>query len=447
MNRKLIFLIISFFYPYVLISQTDSSNLNFENKLLIKKDFSQLDSSGLSRFPLNVGNKWLYRVNYYAGPGINYTYSYSTRTVDSSKTINGKIYYKIAISTGSGLYRFSSEDNKLYRYDNGSDQIIMDFNKTAGDTFLQYIGPNAFRAVTVLEGIESHFNNPQYYKGYEYNSSFDGYTKELYFNYLGPLFFSYFRNSPPEDSKSKAINVLLYDSSGNAIYYTYGLKPSFGNVNPILSISNPSFQMNFQVTHPYSVEHSLPWIRYNFISNVRFESYYQKGDSVISRNPVNLSHDNWPNYNITLSIDTSLMSNGFSFNYRFVASDKQIIPEVTYSPDSGYYKCIWQPLSIDNNSLNNIFGFNLSQNYPNPFNPSTMISWQSPVSGWQTLMVYDILGNEVATLVDEFREAGRYEVEFNAVETRRGLSLPSGVYFYQLKTGNFIETKKMILTK
>ena len=83
----------------------------------------------------------------------------------------------------------------------------------------------------------------------------------------------------------------------------------------------------------------------------------------------------------------------------------------------------------------------LKQNYPNPFNPNTVISWQSPVSSWQTLKVYDILGNEVANLVNEYKHAGNYEVKFNAV------GLPSGVYFYQLKAGTFIETKKMMLMK
>lgn len=85
--------------------------------------------------------------------------------------------------------------------------------------------------------------------------------------------------------------------------------------------------------------------------------------------------------------------------------------------------------------------FYLSQNYPNPFNPSTKISWQSPVSSWQTLRVYDVLGNEVATLVNEFKSAGKYEVDFNAV----GLS--SGIYFLRMKAGNFVGTKKMILLK
>ena len=89
--------------------------------------------------------------------------------------------------------------------------------------------------------------------------------------------------------------------------------------------------------------------------------------------------------------------------------------------------------------------FSLEQNYPNPFNPSTKISWQSPVGSWQTLKVYDILGNDVATLVDEYREAGSYEVEFKS--SVGSLQLANGVYFYRLKSGDFIETKKMILMK
>ena len=74
-----------------------------------------------------------------------------------------------------------------------------------------------------------------------------------------------------------------------------------------------------------------------------------------------------------------------------------------------------------------ISDYSLHQNYPNPFNPSTKISWQSPVGSWQTLKIYDVLGNEVATLIDEYKPAGKYEVEFNAS------ALTSGVYFYQLK--------------
>ena len=83
----------------------------------------------------------------------------------------------------------------------------------------------------------------------------------------------------------------------------------------------------------------------------------------------------------------------------------------------------------------------LKQNYPNPFNPITKIRWQSLVSTWQTIKVYDVLGREVATLVDEYKDVGNHEVEFNASR------LPSEVYFYQLKARNHVETKKMILLK
>ncbi|MBI5662386.1 MAG: T9SS type A sorting domain-containing protein [Ignavibacterium album] len=85
--------------------------------------------------------------------------------------------------------------------------------------------------------------------------------------------------------------------------------------------------------------------------------------------------------------------------------------------------------------------YKLFDNYPNPFNPTTAISWQSPVGSWQTLKVYDVLGNEVATLVDEYREAGGYKVEFDASK------LASGVYFYKLTAGSFTSSKKMMVVK
>ena len=85
--------------------------------------------------------------------------------------------------------------------------------------------------------------------------------------------------------------------------------------------------------------------------------------------------------------------------------------------------------------------FTLSQNYPNPFNPSTNFEFQTADFGFVSLKVFDILGNEVATLINEELPSGKYEVEFKAS------NLSSGVYFYRFQAGNFIETKKMILMK
>ncbi len=86
-------------------------------------------------------------------------------------------------------------------------------------------------------------------------------------------------------------------------------------------------------------------------------------------------------------------------------------------------------------------GLGLSLDYPNPFNPSTKISWQSPAGSWQSLKVYDVLGNEVATLVDEYKAAGTYEVEFDAGK------LSSGVYYYSLQAGGKSISRKMTLLK
>jgi photosystem II stability/assembly factor-like uncharacterized protein len=98
------------------------------------------------------------------------------------------------------------------------------------------------------------------------------------------------------------------------------------------------------------------------------------------------------------------------------------------------------PTDIENNYMQ-IDKFDLFQNYPNPFNPTTKISYQIPTSENVKITVYDLLGNEVAELVNENKNVGNYEVEFKAN------NLSSGVYFYQITAGNFIQSKKMILLR
>lgn len=85
--------------------------------------------------------------------------------------------------------------------------------------------------------------------------------------------------------------------------------------------------------------------------------------------------------------------------------------------------------------------YSLSQNYPNPFNPSTIIKYQTPFDNFVSLKVLDVLGKEVAELENTYKEAGTHSVEFNASK------LPSGIYFYKIRIGNYIETRKLILQK
>ncbi len=117
--------------------------------------------------------------------------------------------------------------------------------------------------------------------------------------------------------------------------------------------------------------------------------------------------------------------------------------QLSIAPRRILFKYNSQPSSINENFT--VSSFTLNQNYPNPFNPSTKVSWQMPVSGHTSLKIYDILGNEIATLVDDFMQAGNYSVDFNAG------SLSSGVYIYTLRitndNQNFISSKKMTLLK
>jgi hypothetical protein len=149
-----------------------------------------------------------------------------------------------------------------------------------------------------------------------------------------------------------------------------------------------------------------------------------------------IGNQHWETIGIVPGFGTSTEHHSYSF--------------VDENLSEGYYQYRLKQIDFDGSfeyskiieaEINSLINFSLEQNYPNPFNPSTKISWQSAVNSKQTLKVFDLLGREVATLVDEYKPAGRYEVEFNAGD------LPSGVYFYTLQAGSCTATKKFILMK
>ncbi|MCB0722183.1 MAG: aryl-sulfate sulfotransferase [Ignavibacteriae bacterium] len=114
------------------------------------------------------------------------------------------------------------------------------------------------------------------------------------------------------------------------------------------------------------------------------------------------------------------------------------------SPRLSYraFKFEWDsPTSTGNNNGLIPESYSLSQNYPNPFNPVTSISYSIPAAGNVTIKVYDVMGREVSSLVNEYKQAGSYNVTFGAS------NLASGVYIYKIESGNFIESKKMVLMK
>jgi hypothetical protein len=156
------------------------------------------------------------------------------------------------------------------------------------------------------------------------------------------------------------------------------------------------------------------------IIEVADASYFSVGDSIII-NPGGLTEE----INKIISFGSIHLENPLQFNHNI---GEQVMKFIT--------------TSVNDNGTAVPLTFELYQNYPNPFNPSTTISWQSPISGHQTIKLFDVLGREVETIVDGYYDAGSHSKLYIVNST-----LSSGVYFYQLKAGDFVQTKKMIYLK
>jgi len=177
--------------------------------------------------------------------------------------------------------------------------------------------------------------------------------------------------------------------------------------------------------------------------NIYFSNTAQSDRIIIRYNPMNSSDPSHLLYDGNLGVFVALSTSNQTHGSRLLTSAGIKTALTVY--DKGFL-IAYDPTEITDVEepyevviINN---FRLYQNYPNPFNPSTKISWQSPVGSHQTLKVFDVLGREIETIVDGYYEAGPHSTLYIA-----NSSLPSGVYFYQLKAGDFIQTKKMIYLK
>ncbi|HCY74724.1 MAG TPA: hypothetical protein DHV28_02295 [Ignavibacteriales bacterium] len=146
-------------------------------------------------------------------------------------------------------------------------------------------------------------------------------------------------------------------------------------------------------------------------------------------------------YKLAQGIGIYNIRNGYDFGESNFFLNGCVIDDIVYGDTT---------LTDVDDELNSLPAqYKLEQNYPNPFNPSTKISWQLPVSSWVTLKIFDALGREVETLVNEYQDAGVHSTLYivNQPDRQAGSTLSSGIYFYQLKVGKFVETKKMMFLK
>jgi hypothetical protein len=167
-----------------------------------------------------------------------------------------------------------------------------------------------------------------------------------------------------------------------------------------------------------------------------------KGSNDRSGNPgfINLNNNNYHLTGSSPAINKGITLSGIPM----VDLDQK---QINNARDIGAYEYgssssgLNQPKAMSNEENESKLEFSLEQNYPNPFNPSTVISFSVPEDGFVTIKIYDVLGNEVKTLVNEQKSAGRYSTLFDAS------NLSSGIYLYQLMINDFVSLKKMLLLK
>jgi hypothetical protein len=208
---------------------------------------------------------------------------------------------------------------------------------------------------------------------------------------------------------------------------------------------------NGQIIKPRTLGHILNH-KYTLYNSTHYQPYagviYQRDNTLLPSGWMDMQRNfyhNLTNNNGDSLVELSEKALAFDTD-NFEDGDYRIIVEIydeagNFDIDSMDVKFKnGNPVSVEDEN-SNVYSFNLEQNYPNPFNPTTTLSFVIGHRSFVILKVYDVLGNEIATLVNEEKPAGSYEVEFDAKD------LTSGIYFYQLRAGEFSQTKKMILMK
>jgi hypothetical protein len=386
-------------------------------------------------FPLNIDNKWQFLDYEYFeahGDGTSNVYL-RTYSVDRDTMIGSTKYF----SYDGQWMRYNN--NRIYIWNNGADSLFMDFDLPAGTHINSFFEGQSFSAITTEETI-SFLGKEVPYKGFQssdMNSLGFINTSTIFINDFGLANYDYYLDDVIYTSHTETsfILSLIKDSVGNIVCTKENVKPDI-ITNPILYAASSAFSWVANVTHSYSL-YSL-----NFIETVHFKSFYSFRDSLFTDSSTVIVPPGISNYYFpTAVLDTNLLKKGWIFKYNLTAIDKCLVPDSAFSPNTGYYSCQWAgPTLINDKNISPSY-YSLFQNYPNPFNPETIINYSLAKSGRAKITVYDLIGRQVAILINENKPEGSYSVKFTAG------NLPSGVYFYKLESGNYSAIKKLVLIK
>ena len=297
---------------------------------------------------------------------------------------------------------------------NGTYYFVVGGGNSPGDVAMLDASFNLITTQNVSLDCRSVFYNPAdgnvYIKGYTDNGLFMLHTSPFDGGY-DVVFTGLFQNNQSKVCISPDGQYLYDHLDGNVVVYDF---------NTGLTLNN--FTLN--------VSHNFGWPRGNLIAHTGTYLLTFADNVVYAYDPSN------GNSISSCTLTGMPASYEWSMSYTngmFFVADAAEATWYAWTIDDG-------AVSVEGHEINPT-EFSLEQNYPNPFNPNTTISFQIPRSELIKIVVYNMLGKEVAVLLNEEREAGRYEVNFD------GKNLSSGIYFYTINAGNFTSTRKMILMK
>jgi len=269
--------------------------------------------------------------------------------------------------------------------------------------------------------------------------------------------------STPHIGEFPGANIATYsqeDYQGNpAEVWSYlNLNGNLGNMGQAITSSSFPGDLITLVNNPASIEIQLPMTYNTSWSQSYTNTFYYNGVQLSQTNiSISVVVDAWgtmtmpggSSYEALRIRETSVAGGVTTVHYSFLAkngANVTVEAEDTNPPTSGVINATWYDWNLSSSTdVEQISGlpqnFELTQNYPNPFNPSTKIEYSIPEESFVQLKVYDILGNEVATLVNEEQPAGSYRTDFS------GADLSSGMYIAKLQAGNYSKTIKMSLLK
>ena len=389
-------------------------------------------------FPMNVGDTWQYLENsgkYFLGEITNRFYL-TNYYISNDSIIENKKYYNWT-AYPQCLFRFDSNTATLFGRRDSSDHVYRMFTYPV-DTSMFLFEPNGAPDGFFLVSTDTVVFNDSNLVSQKFKRS----VYDSYFFYSKNLGFTKDEWSSSGWGLSNWGEKKLIQAYINGVYYLENELPQI--IADPISINNTfRFIDTIQVLHNYNRLFTNPQVvqMVNFISSVIILGDYIKADSVIEmepKNALNLVLDRW---RADFQLNQNLIENGFQFRYKIQVTDKGLFPRSSFLPDTGFFYATFDTVSTNIEENFNLKNYRLAQNYPNPFNPSTSIQYAISNRQFVTLKVFDVLGKEIATLVDEEKLAGEYEIKFDAAH------LPSGVYFYQLRAGDYVDSKKMIVLK